>query len=366
MRWYQHEAPLPSPEEPHGYPRYNHRGPSCCKGARSFGTSAMKISCFIRLLPAHCRRRSGYCGLFRRRSGRRGCDSPAALVGTAGMGRGSGGQGISNSVPVWNRNHRLHGPAAGGHPGPAAGTQWASDIGQEFPADQSGRHFPAERLGEVRRPRLPVPGRLCPRWIHDREPRTDSSWCPPTPAWASSSPESCSSMPRSMARPYGAGVTLQGGGKVSDWHDLTAIVVADWNRTQTKLSFENETLVANTKPIATVFSARVGLHGTVGPLERRGGLDRCDASAHPGGRSRAALPIRTFNSSCSSRRRNPGTRCSVACSSSARTAMSSSKEVSALASRSSHQPCTGSDRLIFRPRQREDSVDHRDSCGSFP
>ena len=60
-------------------------------------------------------------------------------------------------------------------------------------------------------------------------------------------------------------MTLQGGAKVSDWRDLTAIVVADWNRTQTKLSFENETLIANTKPMATVFSARVGLHGTVGP-----------------------------------------------------------------------------------------------------
>ena len=63
---------------------------------------------------------------------------------------------------------------------------------------------------------------------------------------------------------YGAGVTLQGGFKVSDWHDLTAIAVADWNRTKTNLSFENETLIAETKPVATVFSARVGLHGTVG------------------------------------------------------------------------------------------------------
>jgi len=61
---------------------------------------------------------------------------------------------------------------------------------------------------------------------------------------------------------YGAGFTLQGGAKISDWRDLTAIVVADWNRTQTKLSFENESLIANTKPIATVFSARLGLHGT--------------------------------------------------------------------------------------------------------
>jgi len=63
---------------------------------------------------------------------------------------------------------------------------------------------------------------------------------------------------------YGGGATLQGGGKVSDWHDLTAIGVADWNRTQTKLTFENELLIADTKPVATVFSARVGLHGTVG------------------------------------------------------------------------------------------------------
>jgi hypothetical protein len=63
---------------------------------------------------------------------------------------------------------------------------------------------------------------------------------------------------------YGAGFTLQGGGKVSEWHDLTAIVVADWNRTQTKLSFDNETVVADTKPVATVFSGRVGLHATVG------------------------------------------------------------------------------------------------------
>jgi hypothetical protein len=63
---------------------------------------------------------------------------------------------------------------------------------------------------------------------------------------------------------YGAGVTFQGGGKVSDWHDLTAIMVVDWNRTQTRLTFENETVIADTKPVASVFSARVGLHGTVG------------------------------------------------------------------------------------------------------
>ncbi len=63
---------------------------------------------------------------------------------------------------------------------------------------------------------------------------------------------------------YGGGVTLQGGTKVSDWRDLTVFVVADANRTQTKLTFKNETLIADTKPVASIFSARVGLHGTVG------------------------------------------------------------------------------------------------------
>jgi hypothetical protein len=69
---------------------------------------------------------------------------------------------------------------------------------------------------------------------------------------------------------YGLGVTLQGGSKVSDWRDLTAFVVADLNRTKTKLSFENEALIANTKPVATIFSARVGLSGVVGPTTRAG------------------------------------------------------------------------------------------------
>jgi len=59
---------------------------------------------------------------------------------------------------------------------------------------------------------------------------------------------------------YGVGMTLQGGTRVSDWNNLTAIGVADWNRTKTRLSFENETLIAQTKPVAHVFSGRVGLH----------------------------------------------------------------------------------------------------------
>ena len=64
---------------------------------------------------------------------------------------------------------------------------------------------------------------------------------------------------------WGVGFTLQGGARVSDWRDLTVFGVIDLNRTKTKLSFENESLVADTKPVATVFSARVGLHGVVGP-----------------------------------------------------------------------------------------------------
>ena len=64
---------------------------------------------------------------------------------------------------------------------------------------------------------------------------------------------------------WGIGFTAQGGARVSDWRDLTAFGVIDLNRTKTKLSFENESLIAHTKPVATVFSARVGLHGIVSP-----------------------------------------------------------------------------------------------------
>ena len=65
---------------------------------------------------------------------------------------------------------------------------------------------------------------------------------------------------------YGGGVTLQGGMKVDESRNLTAIVVADWNRTRTNLKFENEALLADTRPQATVFSGRVGLHGNVGSM----------------------------------------------------------------------------------------------------
>ena len=67
---------------------------------------------------------------------------------------------------------------------------------------------------------------------------------------------------------YGGGVTLQGGTKVNEWRDLTAFAVADFNVTKTTLSFDNETLIARTKPVAKVFSARVGLSGIAGPNNR--------------------------------------------------------------------------------------------------
>jgi len=69
---------------------------------------------------------------------------------------------------------------------------------------------------------------------------------------------------------YGLGMTFQGGGKVHEWRDLTAFAVVDVNRTQTKLSFDNEALIAHTKPIATVFSARFGMGGIAGPNSRVG------------------------------------------------------------------------------------------------
>lgn len=64
----------------------------------------------------------------------------------------------------------------------------------------------------------------------------------------------------------GGGVTLQGGTKISESPDLTVFAVADVNVTKTDLSFDNESLIAHTRPKATVFSARLGLAGPVGPF----------------------------------------------------------------------------------------------------
>ena len=94
-------------------------------------------------------------------------DCRAALVGIADLGRGSRGTGLSDSAAVRDRRHGLLGPAAGEHPGPAAGTQrQRPGLGQELPADRPGGYVAAKRLGEVRRPGLPVPGRLRPPRTH--------------------------------------------------------------------------------------------------------------------------------------------------------------------------------------------------------
>ena len=61
----------------------------------------------------------------------------------------------------------------------------------------------------------------------------------------------------------GGGMTLAGGFKVTDWGDLHAFMIGDVNHTVTFLSFKNESLIANTKPRATVASTRVGLRGEV-------------------------------------------------------------------------------------------------------
>lgn len=59
----------------------------------------------------------------------------------------------------------------------------------------------------------------------------------------------------------GGGATLAGGFKLTEGHDLHAFMVADANHTVTKLSFKNETLIAHTRPQATVAAIRVGLRG---------------------------------------------------------------------------------------------------------
>jgi hypothetical protein len=62
---------------------------------------------------------------------------------------------------------------------------------------------------------------------------------------------------------FGGGATLGGGFRVTEWRDLHAFMVGDVNHTVTFLSFKNESLIAETKPRATVASTRVGLRGEV-------------------------------------------------------------------------------------------------------
>ena len=61
----------------------------------------------------------------------------------------------------------------------------------------------------------------------------------------------------------GGGVTVALGMKITEWRDLTAFMVGDVNHTVTFLSFKGETLIAETKPHATVAAPRFGLRGSV-------------------------------------------------------------------------------------------------------
>ena len=61
----------------------------------------------------------------------------------------------------------------------------------------------------------------------------------------------------------GGGATLAAGFKVTEWRDLHAFMVGDVNHTVTFLKFKNESLIAETKPRATVASTRVGVRGAV-------------------------------------------------------------------------------------------------------
>ena len=268
------------------------------------------------------------------------------MVGVADMGRGSRGKGLSDSAPVRDRRHRLLGAAAGEHPGPAIGTQWKrrryrsrtscrsirwtrpSRTSRRSSTSWSSRFSTSTSSSDyttgTTKGLIQVPGESIGGIIEPRVLQLDAAFSGPT---------------------YGGGVTLQGGAKVSDWRDLTAFVVADWNRTKTKLSFENETLIAHTKPVATVFSARVGLHGMSRPVHRRGDLDRCDVSAHPangrGQRCRHGSPIHrgpVADETVEHAARWP-TRVRQGL------APFLSRAGSALASRSSRRRCTGSDRV---------------------
>lgn len=61
----------------------------------------------------------------------------------------------------------------------------------------------------------------------------------------------------------GGGITLGFGHKLTEWRDLTVFIVGDVNHTVTFLTFKNESLIAETKPQATVAAPRLGLRGNV-------------------------------------------------------------------------------------------------------
>ena len=61
----------------------------------------------------------------------------------------------------------------------------------------------------------------------------------------------------------GGGITLGFGHKLTEWRDLTVFIVGDVNHTVTFLTFKNESLIAETKPQATVAAPRLGLRANV-------------------------------------------------------------------------------------------------------
>jgi hypothetical protein len=187
------------------------------------------------------------------------------MVRLADMGRGGRGKGLSDSIPVWDRHHGLLGSATGEHPGPATGTQRsAPGIGQELSGHQQGGHDPARTSRRSSTSWSSRSWTSTPSSDTPREPPRGLIQVPGDSVLGIFEPRQLQLNAAFNGPTYGGGITLQGGFKVSDWRDLTTFVVADLNKTKTDLSFENETLIARTKPVATVFSARVGLHGTVG------------------------------------------------------------------------------------------------------
>jgi hypothetical protein len=61
----------------------------------------------------------------------------------------------------------------------------------------------------------------------------------------------------------GAGATLAGGFRLTEWRDLHAFMVGDVNHTVTYLSFKNQSLISHTNPRATVAAIRSGFRGEV-------------------------------------------------------------------------------------------------------
>ncbi len=211
-------------------------------------------------------------------------------------GVGSGGKGLSDSVPVRNRYHCLLGPAAGEHPGPAVGHATGLRCRSRISCRSIGRHVPAERLGEVRRPGLPVPGRLCPRWIHDRNHQ-------------GTHPGSRRSHP-GHHRAQGAAAQC-----LVQWPDLRRrrdapggwqgqrLARPDCHRGGRLEPHPDEAVVRKRNVDRRHEAGGDGLLGPGGPARhrrqlqwaRRSGSVRCIRASSR--RSRAALPIRTFNSS---------------------------------------------------------------------